>query len=78
MVNMVKTDPLVRGFGEMKHKQKNIITPDESTLLAVEGECLTDQGVGGDLRGEDRGGHQGPDQEHAGGVGRNRLKVRSS
>ena len=50
--------------------------PDDAALLAVEGECLADQGIGGDLRGDHRGGHQGADQEHAGGVGRNRLKVR--
>ena len=54
---------------------KCICIPDDATLLAVEGECLADQGVGGDLRGDHRGGHQGADQEHAGGVGRDRLKV---
>ena len=51
--------------------------PDEAALLAVEGERLADQGEGGDLRGDHRGGHQRPDQEHAGRVGRYRLKVRS-
>ena len=53
------------------------IIPDEAALLTVKGERLTDQGEGGELRGDHRGGHQGPDQEHAGRVGRNRLKVRS-
>ena len=53
------------------------IIPDEAALLTVEGERLADQGEGGELRGDHRGGHQGPDQEHAGRVGRNRLKVRS-
>ena len=31
--------------------------PDEAALLAVEGERLADQGEGGDLRGNHRGGH---------------------
>ena len=47
--------------------------PDEAALLAVEGERLADQGEGGDLRGDHRGGHQRPDQEHAGRVGRDCL-----
>ena len=51
--------------------------PDEAALLAVEGERLADQSEGGELRGDHRGGHEGPDQEHAGRVGRYRLKVRS-
>ena len=50
--------------------------PDDAALLAVKSECLADQGVGGDLRGDHCGGHQGADQEHAGGVGSYRLKVR--
>ena len=50
------------------------IIPDEAALLTVEGERLTDQGEGGELRGNHRGGHQRPDQEHAGGVGRYCLK----
>ena len=30
--------------------------PDEAALLTVEGERLTDQGEGGELRGDHRGG----------------------
>ena len=58
------------------HVYTKYTIPDDAALLAVKGEGLADQGVGGDLRGYHRGGHQGADQEHAGGVGRDRLKVR--
>ena len=68
---------LLEAFGKFNIIVHVIYLPDEAALLTVEGERLADKGEGGELRGDHRGGDQGPDQEHAGRVCRYRLKVRS-